>query len=226
MKLLLVEDDPEAADYLKRALEESGHAVDHAAEGRGGLLAAAGNSYDVIILDRMLPEMDGLSILRTLRAARVRTPVLLLTAVQGIDDRVEGLDAGADDYLVKPFAFVELMARINALSRRPPPQEVVTVLQVGDLRMDLLKRTVTRANARIDLQPREFQLLEYLMPHAGRVVTRTMLLEGIWNFNFEPQTNIVETHMSRLRGKIDRGYPRELIHTVRGSGYMMHEPAA
>ena len=225
MKLLLVEDDLEAAAYLKRALEEAGHTVEHAEEGREGLLAAAGNPFDVIVLDRMLPEMDGLAILRTIRAARVRTPVLLLTALDGIDDRVEGLEAGADDYLVKPFAFVELLARVNALARRPPPQEVVTVLQVGDLRMDLLKRTVTRASVRIDLQPREFQLLEFLMRHAGRVVTRTMLLEGIWNFNFEPQTNIVETHMSRLRGKIDRGHPRELIHTVRGSGYMMHEPA-
>jgi two-component system OmpR family response regulator len=224
MKLLLIEDDKEAADYLKRALEEAGHAVDHAAEGREGLLMAAGQSYDVIIMDRMLPEMDGLSILRTLRAARVRTPVLLLTAMHGIDDRVEGLDAGADDYLVKPFAFVELHARIHALARRPPPQEVITTLQVGDLKMDLLKRTVTRSSVRVDLQPREFQLLEYLMRHAGRVVTRTMLLEGIWNFNFEPQTNIVETHMSRLRAKVDRGRPRELIHTVRGFGYMMHEP--
>ena len=224
MKLLLVEDDQEAADYLKRALEESGHTVDHAAEGRAGLLMAAGAAYDVIVLDRMLPEMDGLSILRTLRAARVRTPVLLLTAMQGIDDRVEGLDAGADDYLVKPFAFVELHARINALTRRPPPQEVITTLQVADLKMDLLKRQVTRASMRIDLQPREFQLLEYLMRNAGRVVTRTMLLEGIWNFNFEPQTNIVETHMSRLRAKVDRGHPNELIHTVRGSGYMLHEP--
>src|SRR6185312_6718333 len=188
MKLLLVEDDPEAAAYLTRALEEAGHAVEHAEEGREGLLAAAGNPYDVIVLDRMLPEMDGLAILRTLRAARVRTPVLLLTALAGIDDRVEGLEAGADDYMVKPFAFVELNARIHALARRPPPQEVVTVLQVGDLRMDLLKRTVTRASMRVDLQPREFQLLEFLMRHAGRVVTRTMLLEGIWNFNFEPQT--------------------------------------
>ena len=223
MKLLLVEDDREAADYLKRALEEAGHAVDHAAEGRAGLLMAAGSAYDVVVLDRMLPEMDGLSILRTLRAARVRTPVLLLTAMQGINDRVEGLDAGADDYLVKPFAFVELLARVNALARRPPSQEVVTVLQVGDLKMDLLKRQVTRASMRVDLQPREFQLLEYLMRNAGRVVTRTMLLEGIWNFNFEPQTNLVETHMSRLRAKVDRGHPCELIHTGRGSGYMLHE---
>ena len=221
MKLLLVEDDEEAAGYLQRALEEAGHSVDHAPEGREGLLAAAGNPYDVIILDRMLPEMDGLSILRTLRAARVRTPVLLLTAVQGIDDRVEGLDAGADDYLVKPFAFVELHARINALARRPPPQEVVTVLQVGDLRMDLLKRQVTRASVRVELQPREFQLLEYLMRHAGRVVTRTMIMESIWNYHFEPQTNIVETHMSRLRSKVDRGHAEELIHTVRGAGYVL-----
>jgi two-component system OmpR family response regulator len=225
MKLLLVEDDAEAADYLKRALEEAGHEVDHVADGREGLLKAAGGAYDVIVLDRMLPEMDGVSILRTLRAARVNTPVLLLTAVEGIDDRVEGLDAGADDYLVKPFAFVELHARLHALSRRPPPQETITTLQVADLKMDLLKRSVSRAGLRIDLQPREFQLLEYLMRHAGRVVTRTMLLEGIWNFNFDPQTNIVETHMSRLRAKVDRGFPSELIRTVRGSGYMMHEPA-
>ena len=225
MKLLLVEDDEEAADYLQRSLIEAGHTVDHAASGRDGLFLAASESYDVIVLDRMLPEMDGVAILRTIRAARVRTPVLLLTALDGIDDRVEGLNAGADDYLVKPFAFIELIARVNALARRPPPQEVVTVLKVGDLHMDLLKRTVTRASIRIELQPREFQLLEYLMRHAGRVVTRTMLLEGIWNFHFEPQTNIVETHMSRLRAKIDRGHPRELIHTVRGSGDMMHECA-
>jgi len=224
MKLLLVEDDEEAAAYLTRALVEAGHAVDHAADGREGLLLAAGQAYDVIVLDRMLPTLDGLAILKTIRAARVRTPVLLLTALDGIEQRVEGLDAGADDYLVKPFAFVELQARVNALARRPPPQEIVTVLEVGDLRMDLLKRQITRASVRIDLQPREFQLLEYLMRHAGRVVTRTMIMESIWNYHFEPQTNIVETHMSRLRGKIDRGHPHELIHTVRGSGYMMREP--
>ena len=224
MKLLLVEDDEEAADYLKRALVDAGHTVDHAEDGREGLLLAAGQAYDVIVLDRMLPTLDGLAILKTIRAARVRTPVLLLTALDGIEQRVEGLDAGADDYLVKPFAFVELQARVNALARRPPPQEIVTVLEVGDLRMDLLKRQITRASVRIDLQPREFQLLEYLMRHAGRVVTRTMIMESIWNYHFEPQTNIVETHMSRLRGKIDRGHPHELIHTVRGSGYMMREP--
>jgi two-component system OmpR family response regulator len=223
MKLLLVEDDEEAADYLKRALIEAGHTVDHAVSGRDGLFLSASEPYDVIVLDRMLPQIDGVSLLRTIRAARVQTPVLLLTALDGIDDRVEGLNAGADDYLVKPFAFSELLARINALARRPPPQDVATSLHVGDLHMDLLKRTVTRASVRIELQPREFQLLEYLMRHAGRVVTRTMMLETIWNFNFEPQTNIVETHMSRLRSKIDRGHPRELIHTVRGSGYIMHE---
>jgi two-component system OmpR family response regulator len=226
MNLLLIEDDREAAQYLARALSEAGHAVRHAADGREGLLLAADEAYDVIVLDRLLPEIDGLAVLRTLRGARVRTPVLLLTALDSIDDRVQGLDAGADDYLVKPFAFVELMARVNALARRPPTADVVTVLRVADLTMDLIKRTVVRANVRIDLQPREFQLLEYLMRNAGRVVTRTMLLEAIWNFHFDPQTNIVETHMSRLRGKVDRGHPRELIHTVRGAGYILHEATA
>jgi two-component system OmpR family response regulator len=225
MKLLLVEDDAEAADYLKRALMEGGHAVDHALVGGDGLRLAAGEPYDVIVLDRMLPQMDGLAILRAVRAAGVQTPVLLLTALDGIDDRVEGLNAGADDYLVKPFALSELLARLNALARRPPPQDVATALQVADLRMDLLKRTVTRAGTRIELQPREFQLLEYLMRHAGRVVTRTMLLEAVWHFNFDPQTNIVETHMSRLRGKVDRGFSSELIRTVRGSGYLMNDRA-
>src|ERR1700760_1089907 len=203
MKLLIVEDDREAAAWLERALSEAGHAVDFATDGRDGLLLAAGEPYDGIVLDRMLPQIDGLAILRTVRASGVKTPVLLLTALGGIDDRVEGLEAGGDDYLVKPFAFAELLARVNALARRPPTQEMRTELSVADLKLDLLKRTVTRGGKRIELQPREFQLLEYLLRHAGRVVTRTMLLEGIWNFNFEPQTNIVETHMSRLRAKID-----------------------
>ncbi|HUO21927.1 MAG TPA: response regulator transcription factor [Caulobacteraceae bacterium] len=225
MNLLLIEDDSETADYLARGLTEAGNTVQHAANGRDGLVLAANAANDVIILDRMLPEIDGLAVLRTLRSARVRTPVLLLTALDSIDDRVQGLDAGADDYLVKPFAFVELLARVNALSRRPPTQDVVTVLKVGDLQMDLIKRTVVRANLRVDLQPREFQLLEYLMRHAGRLVTRTMLLEAIWNFHFDPQTNIVETHMSRLRAKVDRGHPHELIHTVRGAGYILNEPS-
>jgi len=224
MKLLIVEDDVEAAAYLKRALSEAGHAIDHAANGREGLMLAAGEPYDVIVLDRMLPGIDGLAILRTIRASGVKTPVLLLTALGGIDDRVEGLEAGGDDYLVKPFAFAELLARVNALARRPPPQEVRTELSVADLKLDLLKRSVTRGGARIELQPREFQLLEYLMRHAGRVVTRTMLLESIWDFHFDPKTNIVETHMSRLRGKVDRGHACELIHTVRGAGYVLREP--
>ena len=224
MKLLIVEDDKEAAAYLKRALTEVGHTVDAAAGGRSGLMLAAGETYDVIILDRMLPEIDGLGILRTIRASGVKTPVLVLTALGGIDDRVEGLEAGGDDYLVKPFALAELLARVNALARRPPPQEVRTELAVADLRLDLLKRTVSRAGRRIDLQPREFQILEYLLRHAGRVVTRTMLLESVWDFHFDPKTNIVETHMSRLRGKIDRGHGAELIHTVRGAGYVLREP--
>jgi two-component system OmpR family response regulator len=224
MKLLIVEDDKEAAGYLKRALNEAGHAVDHAAAGRDGLMLAAGETYDVIILDRMLPEVDGLAILRTIRTSGVKTPVLLLTALGGIDDRVEGLEAGADDYLVKPFAFAELQARVNALARRPPTQDLRAELVVADLKLDLLKRAVSRAGRRIDLQPREFQLLEYLMRHAGRVVTRTMLLESVWDFHFDPKTNIVETHMSRLRGKVDRGHGCELIHTVRGAGYVLREP--
>ncbi|ENZ83913.1 MULTISPECIES: response regulator transcription factor [Caulobacter] len=224
MKLLVVEDDKEGGAYLRRALSEAGHTVDLAADGREGLMLAAGEPYDVILLDRMLPQLDGLAILRTIRAAGVKTPVLLLTALGGIDDRVEGLEAGGDDYLVKPYAVAELLARVNALARRPPPQETPSVLRVSDLTLNLLKRSVTRAGQRIELQPREFQLLEYLMRHAGRVVTRTMLLESVWDFHFDPKTNIVETHMSRLRGKVDRGHKHELIHTVRGAGYCLREP--
>ena len=224
MKLLLVEDDAETAAFLKRALGEAGHTVDHAATGRDGLLLAAGEAYDVIVLDRMLPQIDGLAILRTIRASKVKTPVLVLTAMGGIDDRVEGLEAGGDDYLVKPFAFAELLARVGALARRPPPQDAPTRLGVADLEMDLLKRSVTRGGERIDLQPREFQLLEYLLRHAGRVVTRTMMLESVWDFHFDPKTNIVETHMSRLRAKLQRGASAELIHTVRGAGYCLREP--
>ena len=224
MKLLVVEDDREAGGYLKRALSQAGHAVDHVEDGRDGLLLAAAEAYDVIVLDRMLPRMDGLGIVRTIRASGVKTPVLLLTALGGIDDRVEGLEAGADDYLVKPFAIAELMARVNALARRPPPQDIPTTLQVADLKLDRLQRTVSRSGVRIELQPREFQLLEYLMRHAGRVVTRTMLLESVWDYHFDPKTNIVETHMSRLRSKVDRGHACELIHTVRGAGYCLRGP--
>jgi two-component system OmpR family response regulator len=224
MKLLLVEDDAETAAYVKRGLAEAGHVVDHASHGRDGLLLAAGETYDVMVLDRMLPQVDGLAILRTIRASGVQTPVLLLTALGGIDDRVEGLNAGGDDYLVKPFAFAELLARVNALARRPPAQEFPGTLSVADLEINLLRRTVTRAGRRIDLQPREFQLLEYLMRHSGRIVTRTMLLEAVWDFHFDPKTNIVETHISRLRSKVDRGHAVELIHTLRGAGYCLREP--
>jgi len=224
MKLLLVEDDAEAAAYLKKAFNETGHAVDLAATGRDGLMLAAAEPYDVIILDRMLPQVHGLTILRTIRASGVKTPVLVLTALGGIDDRVEGLEAGGDDYLVKPFAFAELHARVNALARRPAPSEAPTKFEVADLQMDLLARRVTRAGTRIELQPREFQILEYLMRNAGRLVTRTMLLETIWDFHFDPTTNIVETHISRLRAKIDREFGAELIHTVRGAGYCLREP--
>jgi two-component system OmpR family response regulator len=224
MKLLLVEDDKEVAAYVSRALGESGHTVDTAHVGRDGLLLAAAEPYDVIVLDRMLPQIDGLAILRTIRASGVGTPVLLLTALGGINDRVEGLEAGADDYLIKPFAIAELLARVNALARRPPAANTPTVLRVADLEMDLLKRSVRRGGVRIDLQPREFQLLEHLMHHAGRVVTRTMLLESVWDFHFDPKTNIVETHISRLRSKIGRSGGVELIHTVRGAGYSLHEP--
>lgn len=225
MKLLIVEDDAEVAAYVRQALSEAGHAVDLAPGGRQGLMLAGAQSYDVIVLDRMLPELDGLAVLRTIRAAGVMTPVLLLTALGGIDERVEGLEAGGDDYLVKPFAIAELLARINALARRPPPQqEAQTVLQVGDVKIDLLRRACTRAGAKVDLQPREFQILEQLMRNSGRVVTRTMLLEKVWNFHFDPKTNIVESHVSRLRSKVDRGHAQPLIQTVRGAGYILQAP--
>ena len=224
MKILLIEDDRETAEFVINGLREHGHVVDHAPNGRDGLFLAAGEAYDVMIVDRMLPGLDGLGIVKTIRGAAVKTPVLFLTAMSGIDERVAGLEAGADDYLVKPFAFSELLARLGALARRPAMTAVETVLTVGDLELDLLKRSVTRAGQRIDLQPQEFKLLEYLMRHAGRVVTRTMLLEHVWGFHFDPQTTVVETHISRLRGKIDRGFDSELLHTVRKSGYSLHAP--
>ena len=198
--------------------------VNAAANGRDGLFLAAGEAHDVMIVDRMLPGLDGLGIVKTVRAAGVATPVLFLTTMDGIEDRVEGLGVG-DDYLVKPFAFAELMARIYALARRPPITQVPTALRVADLEMDLLSRRVRRGGQEIDLQPREFRLLEYLMRNAGRVVTRTMLLEHVWEFHFDPKTNIVETHISRLRSKIDRGFDAELLETVRGSGYLLRAPA-
>jgi len=224
VKILVVEDDRATREYLAKGLTEAGHVVDAAANGRDGLFLAAGESYDLMVIDRMLPGLDGAGIVRTVRAAGVRTPILLLTTLGGIDDRVAGLDAGADDYLVKPFAFSELRARLDALARRPPLGAEATRLRVADLEMDLLARSVTRAGRRIELQPREFRLLECLMRHAGQVVTRSMLLEKVWDFHFDPQTNIVETHVSRLRGKVDRGFGAELIHTVRGAGYCLRAP--
>ncbi|HTV80896.1 MAG TPA: response regulator transcription factor, partial [Steroidobacteraceae bacterium] len=215
VKILLIEDDRETADYVSRGLREQGHVVDQAANGRDGLFRAGDGGHDVLIVDRMLPGIDGLGLVRMLREANVRTPVLFLTALGGVGDRVRGLDAGGDDYLAKPFAFAELLARINALARRPPLVDVQTVLRAGDLEMDLLKRTVTRAGKEIELQPREFQLLEYLLRNAERVVTRTMLLEAVWDFHFDPRTNIVETHISRLRAKLAQSGGAELIHTVR-----------
>lgn len=224
MKVLLIEDDAETARYIVNGLTEQGLVVDHADNGRDGLVLAAGEPYDVMILDRMLPGLDGLGILKTIRSAGVRTPVLLLTAMSGVDDRVEGLEAGGDDYLVKPFAFSELLARVHALARRPHATMEETILKAGDLEMDLIRREVKRGGKTIDLQPTEFRLLEYLMRNAGRVVTRTMLLQKVWDFHFDPATNVVETHISRLRAKIDKPFDTPLIRTVRGAGYSLHAP--
>lgn len=219
MKLLVIEDDATTGAYIARGLREEGHVVDLVADGREGLIAASAAPHDVIILDRMLPELDGMSVLKTLRGAGNTTPVLLLTALGDVADRIEGLHAGADDYLAKPFAFGELSARVAALARRPQAMEVETVLSAGDLEMDLLSRSVTRGTQEIDLLPREFALLEFLLRRKGRVQTRTMLLEGVWDISFDPGTNVVETHVSRLRAKVDRPFDRELIETVRGAGY-------
>lgn len=224
MRVLIIEDDPQLAAYLTKALTEIGAVVDHAADGREGLFLAAGGDYEVMVIDRMLPSLDGLGIVRTLRASGNQTPVLVLSALGEVDDRVDGLRAGGDDYLVKPFAFSELHARIEALLRRASPSDQPeTRLRVADLDMDLLTREVTRAGRRIVLQPREFRLLEYLMRHAGHVVTRTMLLEHVWDYNFDPQTNVIDVHISRLRGKIDKDFDRPLLHTVRGAGYVLRD---
>src|SRR5690348_7884122 len=221
MKILVIEDDKESAAYLVKGLGESGYVVDHAADGREGLFMATSGSYDGLIVDRMLPGMDGLSVIDALRAAEVQTPVLILSALGAVDDRVKGLRAGGDDYLVKPFAFSELLARIEALLRRGQTPMATTRLRVGDLEMDLLTRSVTRGGRPIELLPREFQLLEYLMRNAGHVVTRTMLLENVWDYHFDPQTNVIDVHVSRLRQKIDRNFERPLLHTVRGAGYCL-----
>jgi two-component system OmpR family response regulator len=224
MRILLIEDDIKTADFIARGLREAGHVCDVLPDGQDGLFHAIRETYDVYIVDRMLPGLDGLSIVRSMRAAGVKTPTLFLSAISGIDDRVEGLEAGADDYLVKPFAFSELLARVNALARRPPAVAEKTVLQVADLTMDMMKRRVTRAGVEIELQPREFTLLEVLARNEGRVLTRTMLLERVWDFHFDPKTSVVETHISRLRGKIDKPFDVQLLHTIRNTGYSLHAP--
>jgi len=224
-KILVVEDDATTADYIVNGLTEAGLIVDHAADGRDGLFHATDSSYDVIVLDRMLPGMDGIAVLQALRAAQVTTPVIILSALGTVDERLRGLTAGSDDYLTKPFAFAELLARIEAIRRRASAKgpAIETKLTCADLEMDLLARRVTRAGQRIDLQPREFRLLEYLLQHKEQVVTRTMLLEGVWDYHFDPATNVIDVHISRLRKKIDEGFDKPLLHTVRGAGYRLGE---
>ena len=228
MKILLVEDDAKIVEHVSHALTAAGHVVEAVNDGAEGLSRALKGEYAALIQDRMLPTLDGLSLVKRLRADGNDTPVLFLTTMSGIDDRVEGLEGGADDYLVKPFAFAELLARIHALTRRSDPRSgrgVPTRLAAADLEIDLIQRKVERKGRPVELQAQEFKLLEYMMRNAGRVVTRTMLLENVWNLNFDPRTNIVETHMSRLRSKIDRGHEHELIHTIRGTGYILRDDA-
>lgn len=222
MKILLVEDDNTTGNYITKGLASAGHIVDWAKDGREALAAGLDGGYDVAIVDRMIPGLDGLNLVKSLRAASIRIPILFLTAMSGVDDRVEGLEAGGDDYLVKPFAFSELTARINALVRRPPITTEKTRLRVGDLEMNLVTRTTSRGGQRIDLLPREFSLLELLMRNEGRILTKTMFLEKIWNFNFDPQSSVVETHISRLRAKIDKPFDQPLLHTVKNTGYTLH----
>ena len=221
MRILIVEDDAQAAAYLVKALNEAGHTADHAHDGEQGFLLGSETAYDALIIDRMLPRMDGLTLIRNLREKNITTPVLVLSALGQVDDRVEGLRAGGDDYLAKPYAFTELLARIEALGRRFAPDTVRTSYKVADLELDRLRHTLTRAGQPIVLQSREFRLLEYLMRHAGQVVTRTMLLENVWDYHFDPQTNVIDVHISRLRAKIDKGFDPPVLHTVRGAGYML-----
>ena len=223
MKILVIEDDNETAAYLVRALKESGHSPDHARNGEDGLELARNQSYEVLIVDRMIPKLDGLTVIETLRGEWNQTPVLILSALGQVDDRVVGLRAGGDDYLTKPYAFTELLARVEALGRRAAPELAETTYQVADLKLDRLSHTVSRGETSITLQPREFRLLEYLMQHAGRVVTRTMLLENVWDYHFDPQTNVIDVHISRLRAKIDKNFEQPLLHTIRGAGYMISE---
>ena len=221
MKILIIEDDREAAEYLEKAFVEAGHTVHLAGDGETGFALADSGEYDVMIIDRMLPRRDGLSVIAGLRSRGNRTPVLILSALGEVDDRVTGLRAGGDDYLTKPYAFSELLARVEVLNRRSASREAETVYRVGDLELDRLSHTVRRACRDIVLQPREFRLLEYLMRHASQVVTRTMLLENVWDYHFDPQTNVIDVHVSRLRGKIEKGFDKPILHTVRGAGYML-----
>lgn len=223
MRILLIEDDRQTATYISKGLTEDGNIVDVLADGREGLVQATSEPYDLVIVDRMLPGLDGLGLVKTLRATGSKVPILILTSLGGVDDRVDGLEAGADDYVVKPFAFSELQARVNALARRPPMRSEEAVLKAGDLEMDLISRGVRRAGQAIDLQPREFRLLEVLLRNKGRIVTRTMLLERVWDFHFDPKTSVVETHISRLRAKVDKPFETELIQTIRGTGYTINE---
>jgi two-component system OmpR family response regulator len=221
MKILVIEDDREAAEYIQKAYDEAGHTADVAADGETGFSLADSGDYDVLVVDRMLPRRDGLSVVAQLRARGKTTPVLILSALGEVDDRVTGLRAGGDDYLTKPYAFSELLARTEALNRRGQSKEVETVYKVGDLELDRLSHMVRRAGREIVLQPREFRLLEYLMRHAGQVVTRTMLLENVWDYHFDPQTNVIDVHVSRLRAKIEKEFDSPVLHTVRGAGYML-----
>lgn len=225
MRLLIVEDDHDAADYLVKALREVGHVADVAQDGEEGLSLGLDGDYDVLIVDRMLPRRDGLSLIGALRTKKIETPVLILSALGQVDDRIKGLRAGGDDYLPKPYSFSELLARVEVLSRRRGGRAEETVYRVADLELDRLSHNVTRGGSEIILQPREFRLLEYLMKHAGQVVTRTMLLENVWDYHFDPQTNVIDVHISRLRSKIDKGYTQPLLHTVRGAGYMIRDGA-
>jgi two-component system OmpR family response regulator len=224
MHILLIEDDRETAEFIRKGMLQSGQQIDLADNGHDGFEFASSGSYDVLVIDRMLPGLDGLSIIRELRRLNILTPILILSALGDVDHRVEGLQAGGDDYLVKPYAFTELLARLQALVRRGHPDQTKTVLQVRDLRMDLLKHKVTRAHHKIELLPREFTLLKVLMQHANEVVTRTILLEKVWDYHFDPQTNIIDVHISRLRNKIDKGFDVSLLNTIRGVGYMLHDP--
>jgi two-component system OmpR family response regulator len=224
MHILLIEDDTNVASYISKGLCENQHSVDHAVDGNMGLAKSRSGGFDAMVVDRMLPALDGLSIIQDMRGRGDKTPVLILSALGDVDDRVKGLRAGGDDYLVKPFAFAELLARLEAIQRRQQANKFETRLKVADLEMDLLSHRVTRGGQVLTLQPREYKLLEYMMQHAGQVVTRTMLLENVWDYHFDPQTNVIDVHISRLRQKIDRGFDSTLLSTVRGAGYLLQDP--